>query len=388
MAAKKSYKKGDYAYMVGWGICRVVEEIPVPLEPRFDTAPARKPGDIFGNLNLSGLQGKQEPQKPAPFIFGQAQQPARRSSLKIVVIPEDRTDATAHTVMVDNDSPHLIEPFDQETLQQAIAECGKQQEPRFDTIEEVRAHALQLINSRNLVDVGRAYAYAYGHEGNLALQGILVQAIKIFISQRGYLEYVQRNREYDGNAIRRIGRTLNLHKPQGPITPLIGQEPKIEETVEIEEPAAEIAAPETPTLPLTPEQRQNETLQNYFNEVANQCTEEQYQELCFLLAIFNHERSDQLAFRHKYIILQELFGADENRDTVIQNIRTLAQSKRDRDFTAGKYKGAVQSAFKAIDNVLDVEGGMSLDVHEDASDHPEAFDRLLERIERFVPNGP
>lgn len=390
-ANNKMYKPGDYVYFAGWGIGKVETQPVIGTSPDF--IPQQTKPDP-----LRDLLRKDEP-KSAPFILGMTQKPDHPKHLRVTIIPEDRINDD-NTHIVENGIRHLVDPFDQETLDRAIEECGKVQEPRFDDLKDVRDHVQKLINSPNLVDVGRAYAYAYGHEDNLALKGFVVQAVKILISQKGYLDFIAKGRSYDGNELRRTGRRLNLPKPQGPITPLIGQEPAVQDTPtsdtaanliqESEEPKPNTSAPkeEPAPQPQTIEQRQDETLLNYFNEIATQTKTDdvqKYQELCFLYGIFSHEKADQLNFRQKYIILQELFGPRENRDSVIQHIRVLGESKSSRNLTKAKYKSATQAAFSAITNVIESEGGLSLEVHEDAADHPEAFDRLVDRIEAFTP---
>lgn len=389
---RKKYKSGDYVYFAGYGIAKVLGHEDPP--PRFDASflgaatPKTGSGPLDG-LSLPGLKKPDETKSIPPFLRQSPDAKPEPKHLRIAVIPEQR-EHSQHIFYVRFDSPHLMDPFDKETLDRAMEECTKPQEPRFDNIKDLLKEAERLINSHDLVDVGRAYAYTRGHR-NPALKEVTQQAIKIFLTHKGYFDFVKRGQTYDANALRRTGKRLKLGKMvdtdddgaqiEVPVTPLIGQEPvksAVEEAVqEVTQPA------EKPDeKPKTVEERQSEELDKFLEELAGQCDEEQFRQLAFLVAVLNNEKSDHLNFSQRLIILNELFGSKENRPAVVQQIKTLSHSKAGRNFSEAKYKTSARSAFREACNILDniEENKVPLEVHEAAADHPEAYSRLADRI--------
>ena len=397
---RKKYKPGAYVYLSGHGVAKVLgHENP---KPRFDplmagVTPTPAKPDLLDGLNLPGLKKPDEPKNIPPFLRqSSTQAPAEAKYLRIAVIPEQR-EHTKHIFYVSYESPHLLDPFKREDYDRAIEECATPQEPRFDNLEDLITHAEALINSHDIVDVGRAYAYARGHT-NAALRDITQQAIKIFLSHKGYFDFVLKNQTYDAQALRRTGKRMKLPKIfaesadgqtsrtiEMPITPLIGKEPirsAVEEAVEAETHPVTNPADKPQTL----EERQNSEFDSNIDEIADHLFKkddiEQVRELAFLVAVLNNERADHLNFSQRLIILNELFGSKEDRPAVIKQIRDLSHSKSGRSFSAAKYQNAARAAFREVSNIIDniTENKEPLTVHEIAEEHPEAFHRVSDRI--------
>lgn len=384
---RKKYGPGDYVYVRGWGVGRVTDNKPLDLDAFTPqrTLPALNDPIAALKAQYPGIQPQTE-QKLPPFMAQAAAQP---SNIQILILPESTPDKTKSFSAKPNDS-RLLDPFTQEDIDRAVEQAHTPQEPRFENIGELKQHVVKLINSTDLADIGRVYAYVAGQNGN-AMRGFLMQAVKILTSQKGYIDFTQKGQKFGPQEIIRAADRLGLPKIERPITYLIGQEPK--PVIAESEPVAETPTPtevkpetEIPAyVPRTMEERQHETLNSYFNDLAEHADDNTFNELSLLIAVFNHEKANSLNFFQRYIILQELYGDKENRDEVINNIRSLGQSKRARSLSSANYGKAVRAAFTEMAKIIE-SGKFNLDVHEQSADHDNAFERLGERVFERAPS--
>lgn len=379
----KTRKVGDYVYMVGWGIGLITSdnvistsELTKPPSNLLSLSQNNKP-----TIKLPGLK-QADTQKIPPFM-AVSKVSNKKTKLKAVIIPvENEQDKKA--MAMDANDPKLLDPFDRETFDKALEEAWTPQEPRFDNLEDLKNHAVQLLNSKDLVDVGRAYSYVWGQPGNGA-KAIAIQAIKILLTQKGYLDYIQRGLVFDTKAFISVSKKLELPKSEGPITFLKGQDPAEQEKKEVLDSSNADSIIETeipPYQPRTLEERQLYQLNSYFNELAENMDQENFTKLSFLIAIFNNPKTDQMAFHQRYIILHELFGEQENTNNVVNTVRQLGASKKARKISPQNYRTVMRSAFKEISHIIDQD--LSLEVDENTAQNPEAFQTLCDQILTFT----
>jgi len=312
------------------------------------------------------------------------------------MIPENPPDPQ-YRVRIDPKKPVMLKPFSQEELDEAIRQAGLMQEPRFENLKEAEKHAANvLMNSDDLSDIGRAYAYAYQHS-SAAMRGIVIKAIAILTSVKGYHDFILKKQAYDQNALLRTGKRLILPQPNAPITPLLGQEEsisleprpitetelilddtKVDIVVEASESEVTLELLNPVSAEVDTNITQEQALDNYFNEISDQVNDAEYFELSYLHAVFQKEQADQISFRQKYIILHDLFDGN-NREKVVETTNRLNQETGKKAFNLGDYRKRSKGAFNELMRIT--EGALRLYVSEDEANNSDAFDRLGNKIE-------
>jgi len=385
---KKLYKSGDYVYVRGWGMAKVTDQENVInaddfKQPRaLPTLMNKDPLAAF-KAQLPGITGQAA--NVPPLMAAKPQTP---KYIQIVILPEDAVKGRK-TFAVTPDDPKLLEPFTQEDLDRAMKEAWTPQDQQFDDLASLEKHVKMLINSDDLADIGSAYSYACGQPGHF-MRAAVMQTVKMLICQKGYLDFIEKGQSFGAKEIMRAGKRLQFPNANNRITFLKGQEPTPAE------PAPESVETQTPTAteapvsaisdnaPKSKDERRFDKLDGYFNQIAEGVDDETFFELSYLIAIFNSPQANQIAFHQRYIILHELFGDNKDNRDVLDTVRKLGHSRKARSISPHNYDKAVKDAFKAMANLID-EGEMSLEVNEEAAEHPDAYERLGDRVFARAP---
>lgn len=378
---KVELKVGQSVFIRGMGIAKVksVPNIKTPQAPNLNAL-----------LNLQNANSDLD-NAVKVTVHSVGFQSLQNNQIAFEMIRKDNDNGTANIKFSRPvDCPTILPLPSREDVAKAMEQSITPQQPQCADLPKAIERAKQLIASKNIIDVGRAYAYLHRQTG-VATINVAFQARHILMTAYCFYE---KGEKFNYTQIYKAREKI-FKKIPSYITPFIGQKPTLSHELEAqrkereereEKNKAPVSKPnlqfEKP-VELSLEEKQEQKLTEYFYEIVGLLNPEESQnqeashELAFLYAVFQADEANNFNFKQRYIVLHEAFGEKAKAD-IIKDINELSPIKAKKRLSEGNYKPTMGGALNEIIRIMDQNPQLELD--QEVAEDKDAFGRLYERM--------